>query len=304
MKKYLKKLLCTIFAISMLLVSAIHVNAATPYKAIYEKTKVGSYYIWATYNKGIYVSKSKTSSGKKIVTAPSTSNTRLIHQLVTNGSKIYYGVEKSGSDGCSDYMKIYRIDVSGKNKIYIGKVSHGSNVSGYYNGKLFVERDSYYKGSYDPTQADTYSYDLSTKKLSLVKRGFKIDQQNGKYILGSPYTGDYGPLQIHLYNASTKKIYKISSTGANAKFLNGKIYYADLKNLYNEKASSRKVSIKTSSYTGSNQKTLCTIKMENGGYIVDINSSYVKYGKNNKDYSSTTYYKCYYSSGKIVKTTK
>ena len=48
---------------------------------------------------------------------------------------------------------------------------------------------------------------------------------------------------------------------------------------YDSKPSNRKISKKTSSYTGSNQKTLCTIKMENGGAILDIKSSYVKYDK-------------------------
>ena len=299
MKKYLKKLLCTLFAISILLVSTIHVNADTPYKAIYEKTKVGNYYIWLNSEKGIYVSKSKKSSPKKIVKAPKSSDTYITHRLVTNGSKIYYGVVKDAKDGLSDYIKIYRIDVSGKNKVYVGKINHGESLSGYYNGNLFVEKDSYYRGGYDPTQADTYIYNLKSKKLYLVKREFKIDYQNGKYILGSPYTGDVSPLPIHVYNASTKKIYKITSKGNNAKFLNGKVYYA-YGDAYDSKPSNRKISIKTSSYTGSNQKTLCTIKMENGGAILDIKSSYVKYVKYDKKFKEN-YYKYYYSSIKIVK---
>lgn len=300
MKKYLKKLLCTLFAISILLVSTIHVNADTPYKAIYEKTKVGNYYIWLNSEKGIYVSKSKKSSPKKIVKAPKSSNTYMTYNLITNGSKIYYGVDKRGNDGLSDYMKIYRIDVSGKNKVYIGKVKHGESLSGYYNGNLFVEISSYYSWIQDPTQADTYIYNLKSKKLSLVKREFKIDYQKGKYILGSPYRGDASvPLPIHVYNASTKKIYKITSKGSYAKFLNGKVYYA-YGDAYDSKPSNRKISIKTSSYTGSNQKTLCTIKMENGGAILDIKSSYVKYVKYDKKFKEN-YYKYYYSSRKIVK---
>ena len=227
MKKYLKKLLCTLFAISILLVSTIHVNADTPYRAIYEKTKVGNHYIWLNSEKGIYVSKSKKSSPKKILKVPKSSDTYITHRLVTNGSKIYYGVEQRGNDGLSDYMKIYRIDVSGKNKVYIGKVKHGESLSGYYNGNLFIEISSYYSWIQDPTQEDTYIYNLKSKKLSLVKREFKIDYQKGKYILGSPCRGDASvPLPIHVYNASTKKIYKITSKGSYAKFLNGKVYYA------------------------------------------------------------------------------
>lgn len=299
MNRYLKKILCTLFAISILLVSTIHVNADTPYRAIYEKTKVGNYYIWLNSEKGIYVSKSKKSSPKKIVKAPKSSDTYITHRLVTNGSKIYYGVQKRDYDGLSVYMKIYRIDVSGKNKVYVGKINHGESLSGYYNGNLFLEKDSYYSGGYDPTQADTYIYNLKSKKLSLVKKVFKIDHQNGKYILGSPYTGDVSPLPIHVYNASTKKVYKITSKGNNDKFLNGKVYYA-YGDAYDSKPSNRKISIKTSSYTGSNQKTLCTIKMENGGAILDIKSSYVKYVKYDKKFKEN-YYKYYYSSGKIVK---
>ena len=64
---------------------------------------------------------------------------------------------------------------------------------------------------------------------------------------------------------------------------------------YDSKPSNCKISIKTSSYTGSNQKTLCTIKMKNGGAILDI--KYVKYDKKFKE----NYYKYYYSSRKIVK---
>ena len=66
---------------------------------------------------------------------------------------------------------------------------------------------------------------------------------------------------------------------------------------YDSKPSNCKISIKTSSYTGSNQKTLCTIKMKNGGAILDIKSSYVNYDKHFKE----NYYKYYYSSRKIVK---
>ena len=51
---------------------------------------------------------------------------------------------------------------------------------------------------------------------------------------------------------------------------------------YDSKPSNRKISKKTSSYTGSNQKTLCTIKMENGGAILDIKSSYVSMIKSSK----------------------
>ena len=303
MKKYLKKLLCTVFAISILLVSTINVNAATPYKVISEKTKVGNYYIWINNEKGIYVSKSQKSSPKIIVKAPKSSDTYITHRLVTDGSKIYYGVEKRANDVCSAYMKIYRIDVSGKNNVYVGKINHGESLSGYYNGNLFVETDSYYSGGYNPNQADTYIYNLSSKKLSLVKREFKIDYQNGKYILGSPYIGDVSPFPIHVYNASTKKTYQITSKGCQAKFLNGKIYYA-YGDGYAWKTSDRKISIKTSSYTGKNQKTLCTIKMENCGGIVDIKSSYVEYFKHNKDMSKTNYYKYYYSSGKVVEVKK
>ena len=36
---------------------------------------------------------------------------------------------------------------------------------------------------------------------------------------------------------------------------------------YDSKPSNRKISMRTSSYTGSNQKTSCTIKMENGGLV-------------------------------------
>lgn len=153
MKKYLKKLLSSIFAISILLVSTIHVNAATPYKVISEKTKVGNYYIWI--DDGIYVSKSKTSSSKKIVNKPKSSDTHITYTLVTNGSKIYYGIVKMEDYGCSTYMKIYRIDVSGKNNTYIGKINHGQGFSGYYNGNLFIERDTYCDGYYDSIQVDT-----------------------------------------------------------------------------------------------------------------------------------------------------
>lgn len=303
MKKYLKKLLCSIFAISILLVSTIHVNAATPYKVISDydgKTKVGNYYILLNSEKGIYVSKSKSSSSKKIVNVPKSSDTKIAYTLLSNGSKIYYGIVKNNYEGFSAYMKLYRIDVSGKNNVYMGKINHGESLSGYYNGNVFVETSSYY-GLGDPTQADTYIYNLDSKKLSLVKREFKIDYQNGKYILGSPYRGDANaPLPIHVYNASTKKIYKITSKGCYGKFINGKVYYA-YGDAYDSDPSKRKISVKTSSYTGKNQKTLCTINMKNGGVVLDVKSSYVEYIKYNDDMSKETQYRCYYSSGKVVK---
>ena len=132
MKKYLKKLLCSIFAISILLVSTIHVNAATPYRVISDdkaKTKVGNYYIWLNSEKGIYVSKSNKLSPKKIVSKPKSSDTYITETLVTNGSKIYYGIVKGEfSTDTSSYIKIYRIDVSGKNKVYVGKVNNTMEI--------------------------------------------------------------------------------------------------------------------------------------------------------------------------------
>lgn len=293
MKKYLKKLLCSIFAISILLVSTINVNAATPYKVISEKTKVGNYYIWVNNEKGIYVSKSEKSSPKIIVKAPKSSDTYITHRLVTDGSKIYYAVEKRANDICSAYMKIYRIDVSGKNNVYVGKINHGESLSGYYNGNLFVEKVK--PGIAQYSIIDTYIYNLKTKKLSLVEKDFKIYCQNDKYVLGGIYMGDDGGKSslIYVYNASTKKVYKITSEGSNAKFLNGKIYYA-----YYGKVSNAE--IKTCSYTGKNQKTLCTINVENGG-IVDIKSTYVEYFEYDGNTSKETYYRCYYLSGKVVK---
>ena len=294
MKKYLKKLLCSIFAISILLVSTIHVDAATPYKAISKKTKVGNYYIWPNSEKGIYVSKSNKLSPKKIVSKPKSSDTYITETLVTNGSKIYYGIVKGEfSTDTSSYIKIYRIDVSGKNKVYVGKVNNAQNLSGYYNGNLFVEKVK--PGIAQYSIIDTYIYNLKTKKLSLVKKDFKIYCQNDKYVLGGIYMGDDGGKSslIYVYNASTKKVYKITSEGSNAKFLNGKIYYA-----YYGKVSNAE--IKTCSYTGKNQKTLCTINVENGG-IVDIKSTYVEYFEYDGNTSKETYYRCYYSSGKVVK---
>lgn len=309
MKKYLKKLLCSIFAISILLVSTIHVNAATPYRVISDdkaKTKVGNYYIWLNSEKGIYVSKSKKSSPKKIVSKPKSSDTHIGYTLVTNGSRIYYGTVKCNGEGFSIYMKIYRIDVSGKNNTYIGKVSRAHSFGGYYNGNLFVEKNDYYKGEYEPTIIDTYIYNLKSKKASLVKKDFKIICQNGKYMIGAPiyenHTGS--PTAIHIYNASTKKIYKISSEASShyTKFLNGKIYYVEINNYFEEDMG---YVIKTCSYTAKNKKTVYTIKMEDDGEkpgnLIGIKSSYVEYTKFKDNFSKEIYYRYYYSSKKVVK---
>ncbi|WP_455539221.1 hypothetical protein [Terrisporobacter sp.] len=300
MRKIIKSIMCIIFAISIILVGSMKINASTSYRLIEQKTKVGNYYIWSNPQKGIYISKSKLSSGTRILKAPS-SNEYLGYGIITNGSKIYYTV-RNGNYDTKDYMTIYRIDVSGRNKKYIKKVSHGDNLRAYYGEKLYINRhDCNNKYGCDGTYIHTYVYDLSSKKLSLLKKDYTINFINGQYFLGSANTGDYGPLPIHLYNAKINKLYKISSSGANEKFLNGKIYYADIKNIY---SSNKKVYIKCCSYTGNNQKTLCTLNMGTyGGHIESINSTYVKYAKYNKN-GNSTYYKCIYKTGKIVKITE
>lgn len=292
-----KSIVCMLLSIIIIGTSSIYSSAATTsYKKVSSITKVGSYYIWVDEYEGLYVMKSG-SSKKLIVRQPYEYGTEISVDLVTNGSKIYYSVITDKSDD-KDYGKIYRIDVSGKNKKFISKVSHLSYLNGYYNNKLYIsihDSDSY-ASSYAGDES-VYSCNVKTGKTSLIKRNCYVISQSGKYLLLETIALDYEGMPIYCYNASTNKKYKITSEGGTASFVNGKIYYSYIRDTY----SKHKEVLKSCSYTGKNQKTIKIFNFENGGNISSINKTNVEYAKYNRDHTKTTMYKYYYKTGKTVK---
>lgn len=270
----------------------IKISAASEYKVVKfyinsldsqktEKVKVGSYYIWKDEGLGVCISKTENGTGKVIIKNPIKQSDRLNNFYITNGKEVFYSIDINYF-GENDYLKIYKIDITGKNNKYLGKLNHGDNIESYYNGMLYISCHESVGGC-DPTTSNMYEFNIKTGKSKKVIEDYFVLEKKGQYLLGKAPTGEYVPVKIQVYDTKNKKVYKISETGEHPVFLDNKIYYADL-SLF--KSSEYIMLIKSSSVTGKNQKELAKIKMGGWGSIFKITTNYVMYNVCDDKYKS------------------
>lgn len=267
MKKSFKSLFlcfCLLFG-ALLFVNTPTEAEAASYARTDRNTKVGKYYIWNDYTANtLQISTSKTGNGKTLVQASAGRN--LCTGILSNGSTVYYLEGKYSGSSHTGY--IYRIKTNGTGRTYIGKVNRGSTLTAYYDGNLYLDCDD----KNDCTLIHTYCFNLKKKTATRVIKNLSVHIFYGKYLIGAPNRGDYGPNDLYSYNCKTKKKTKITSKCGGSSKVGSKLYYAEFLNKGYSTVNSFR--IRRCNFSGSSKKTLAKIKASG---IHRITSTYVYY---------------------------
>lgn len=266
MKKTFKSLFlcfCLLFGAFVFVNTPAEAEAAS-YARTDRDTKVGKYYVWVDSNtNALQISKSKTGNGKTL--AKATRGRNLTFRVLSNGSSIYY----LENNYVTDIGYIYRIKTNGTGRTYIGKVKTADLLSAYYDGNLYL--DCHAKNDY--TLIHTYRFNLKSKKATRVVKNMAVSFSDGKYLVGSPNSGAYGPNDLYSYNCKTKKKTKITGKFGGASKVGSKIYYAEF--LSNGYGSVHTFRIRRCNFSGSSKKTV--ISQIKASSIRKITSTYVYY---------------------------
>ena len=219
--------------------AATKTNSYTAKKFTYDdwgqplRIKVYGKYYWSDYN-SIYVSSSKTGTGKKLASAPS--GYFIDECMVTNGTRLYYTVKSN--DYANEATIFYYVKNSGNSKpVKIKKVKSNNWLVSYYkdNGNLYSYKYNNEAGCYQ-----LYSLNVKSGKYSRVNKNFQVLEATGgsRYIYGSDNSGASG---LKVYDCKTKKLlrtikpeetkdptgYSINSI-QDAMVSGGKLYYMEL----------------------------------------------------------------------------
>ena len=177
----------------------VTVQAANYQKLQTEKQKIGKYYMCVDNSGYLTISNTKNGAVKRIA-----SN---YPKAVSDGKNIYYGIYQYQNDA----MKLYCYTISSEKIVYLDTIKHAENVSGYYNGKLYIERHDAGKYDCDYMYIHTYSYNVKNGKLKRVMKGIAAGESYGRYLVGMPNSGAAIELPLKVYNAKTGKIKTVSS---------------------------------------------------------------------------------------------
>lgn len=235
--------------------------------------KVGDTYFGFNDNK-IYAKK----AGQKAIKVASTS--KYITSVLTNGSKVYYQIEKT----------VYSVGKDGKNKktVRIWK-NDKYTLSGVYGSNLYY---SYRYGEYDFEQ-HTYCYNTKTKKATRVFKNLAIGQQQGIYMTVVGLSNDVSPVELKCYSLKTKKLTSLCKEQLGASFVGNRIYYAKFLS-YNVDTNSSKYRIQY--YDLKTEKTVKVKTIDGLQYVNDFTTKGCYYL--DKD-CKTKFYN--YKTGKITK---
>lgn len=142
--------------------------------------------------------------------------------LKCGSTRIYY--QCTNPDALYNYekatFKIYKKSKSGKAKLICKVKAYDVNLCGYYGKKLYYSTDA--TGS---EAGSLYVYNEKTKKKKrVVKYGYHFEIK-GKYLIGQPNSGAWGPGLLYSVNMATAKAKKISSKASEYFIKGSKIYY-------------------------------------------------------------------------------
>lgn len=142
--------------------------------------------------------------------------------LKSGSTRIYY--QCANPDALYNFekatFKIYKKSKSGKAKLICKVKAYDVNLCGYYGKKLYYSVDA--TGS---EAGSLYMYnEKSKKKKRVVKYGYNF-QMKGKYLVGTPNSGAWGPMSLYSVNMATAKAKKITSTAGDYFVKGSKIYY-------------------------------------------------------------------------------
>lgn len=168
--------------------------------------KVGDTYFGFNDNK-IYAKK----AGEKAKKIASTS--KYITAALTNGSNVYYQIDKI----------VYSVDKDGKNRKRVRTwKKDGYTLTGAYENSVYY---SYRYGEFDFDQ-HTYCYNTQTKKVTRVFKNLAIYRQKGIYMMVVGLANDVSPVALNCYNLKTQKLTSLCDAQFGASFVGNRIYYA------------------------------------------------------------------------------
>lgn len=230
--------------------------------------KIGKYYVKRTNSK-IYVRTSTKKSWKSITTAPKGGK---IQSYTTNGSKIYYGVDKGSYP--NESTTIFSILTSGKGKKTIKKTRGFSDVEYAYGDKIF-----YNLHPQGDAGADLYSYSIKTKKVKRLLTDKYITDVKNQYLLTQVYQGDFAPTKITCINTNNNKCKTIKNVSESGyKIIGNRIYYTKfLKYNWNTEKYYQKYQVYSCKFDGSNVKK--HTNSFSGDTIKNVTNQYVTYWK-------------------------
>lgn len=142
--------------------------------------------------------------------------------LVSGSSRIYYSmIDPYNFDGSHKVtFIIYKKTKNGSPKKICSVKARDINLCGYYKKKLYYSTDA--SGSFS---GSLYVYKEKTKKKKrLIKYGYHFEIK-GKYLIGVPNSGSWGPMELYSVNMSTAKAKRISSYAVGYRIRGSKIYY-------------------------------------------------------------------------------
>lgn len=193
--------------------------------------------------------------GTTVKAASSNRYTQTSYGHYSNGKKEYYIssntlYERQCSTG--KVKKLKKIKASG---------DAGFTVSGVAKGKVFMTKGSFNRWTYW-----TYTYNLSTKKFKMVKKNCDIQDIYGSYAVAyKEYRSDVGPYTVTIYKITAsglKKVRTLASSGRQAQFVNGKLYYGK----YKSNKSLKSVSLYRCNPNGSNNRKMKTFTSKGNAY--------------------------------------
>lgn len=142
--------------------------------------------------------------------------------LKCGGSRIYWTVDNpyyyDGSHKVT--FSVYKKSKGDISKKLCSVKARDVNLCGYYKKKLYYSTDA--SGSF---AGSLYVYKEKTKKKKrIIKYGYNFEIK-GKYLIGVPNSGDWGPMELYSVNMSTAKVKRISSYAFGYRIRGSKIYY-------------------------------------------------------------------------------
>lgn len=253
-KKYAILLLC-IVVIFLIKAKPLSVNAASEdsYKQMewsYNDdgsftARSGKYYFKS--NEGIVYISTKKNSGYKKTSIPAPDSSCL-----TNGKQTYYIKNNTiyryiYSSGKTVKMKSLKSLIRSNEALFC-------SIARLYKGKLYIVTHNFIN--------ITYSYDIKSKKLRLVKKNCDIEYGIGNYFLcQKEYLTTVMPCTKTIYKLTSSGFKRVKKLGSNCGeqvfIIRGKLYYT----VYPKGYDCRKVVLYRCNVDGTGKKKLATMKV-------------------------------------------
>lgn len=247
------------------------------------KEKSGKYY-FKLVNWKVLMSSSKNGS---YIETPISS------EFFSDGTRAYYITSEHDNREDITYSRLYTYIYSSKKEYLIAslpKSTWGWKLSAAQNNNLYLTSRGNGTSEYS-FLGFTYRYNTKSNKLKLVKKGCDIIDRYKNYVIARdvcPTDESATELTIYKFQGSAlKKVKKLTSTGLNGCFVDGKVYYCDYP--YTNNGMHYYSVLYRCKPNGSGLQKLHTIDAGISGYVYTkkITSTYYEYSKNGESYRYT-----------------